>query len=80
MSVYVMTVRRGAAGKVWLYTFAADDSWAQSAKYDGTVYDINRPRTRIHGAARLERRLMCKQVKRYMRAIVTCCQSNEAPS
>ena len=40
MSVYAMTVRRGAAGKVWLYTFAADGSWAQSAKYDGTDREV----------------------------------------
>jgi hypothetical protein len=25
-----VTVSRGAAGMVWLYTFAADGSWAQS--------------------------------------------------
>ena len=35
-----MTVQRGAAGKVWLYTFAADGSWAQSAKYDGTDREV----------------------------------------
>lgn len=58
---------------VWLYTFVADGSWAQSVKYDGTDAkcrvrykpNVSGPRARIHGAAevKMERRLMFKPVK-----------------
>jgi len=58
-NVCMLTDQRGAAvGMVWLYTFAADGSWAQSGQTAKcrVRYKPNAsgPSTRIRGAVKLE--------------------------